>query len=164
MSIAKGLAAEFQQELAVTRTYLERLPEDRFDFQPHAKSMTVAQLIGHLAEIAQWVRVTVETNEFNFDPAAYVPFIPTSRAEILDAFDKNGADALEVLNAASDTKMMELWRMTMGGQVLFEMPRVAVVRNMMINHIIHHRAQLGVYLRLLDVPVPKTYGPTADEQ
>jgi len=164
MSIAQGMAAELQHELAVTKTYFERVPEDQLAYKPHEKSMSLQQLVGHLAEISQWVGATITEKEFNFDPTQYVPFLPGSRAEAIAALEANGAGAIEVLNGASDATMFENWRMTMGEQVLFEMPRVAVVRSMMISHIVHHRAQLGVYLRLLDVPVPKTYGPTADEQ
>lgn len=164
MSIAKGMAAELQHEAGVTKTYFERVPADQFGFKPHEKSMTLGQLCGHLAEIAQWVRPTLEENEFNFDPATYVPFVPTSSAELVAALEKNAADAIDALENIDDAAMMQSWRMTSGGQTLFEMPRVAVVRSMMLNHIVHHRAQLGVYLRLLNVPIPKTYGPTADEQ
>lgn len=164
MSIAQVFSAELQHECSITRKYFERLPEDKFDFAPHAKSMKLGPLAGHLSEVPGWTRETVTLDELVFDPANYVPFLPATRAEILAKLDTSLAAALAALEGASDEHLMKPWRMLMGGQLLFELPRVAVLRSMVMNHLVHHRAQLGVYLRLLDVPLPATYGPSADEQ
>lgn len=164
MAIADGMAMELQHEAGVTRKYFERLPEDQFDFAPHAKSMKLGILAGHLSEIPGWTKETITQDELAFDPATYVPFKPTTKAEILAKFDERLAVALETLKGVTDEHLMKPWRLKMGDHVLFEMPRVAVMRSMVLSHLVHHRAQLGVYLRMLDVPVPSTYGPSADEQ
>ncbi len=164
MSYAQFFAMEIKFDAATTRKYIERLPEDKFDYAPHAKSMKLGILAGHLSEIPGWTKMTVEVDVMDFDPATYVPFQPKTRAEILAKLDEAVASALASLEGVSDEHLMKNWKMTMAGNTLFEMPRAAVLRNMIINHTVHHRAQLGVYLRMLDVPVPATYGPSADEQ
>ena len=164
MSIAVAMAQELQHEAGVTRKYFERLPEDKFDFAPHAKSMKLGPLAGHLAETPGWTEMTIQTDEMNFDPATYVPFVPKNRAEVIARFDEALAKGLAALQGVSDEHLMKPWRLKVGDHVLFELPRVAVLRSMVLSHSVHHRAQLGVYLRLLDVPVPATYGPSADEE
>lgn len=161
--IAQSLLPEFDHEFATLRVALERVPEDRHDFKPHDKSMSLAQLAGHLAELPAWTGPTLLEDELDFANSDYQPYFMTTRDELLELFDKNVAQARETLAGASDETMMSNWTMKTGDQVHFTMPKVAVFRSFIMSHMIHHRAQLGVYLRLNDVPVPQTYGPSADE-
>lgn len=161
--IAESMLPEFDHEFATLRTALERVPEDKPDFQPHAKSMTLSRLAGHLAEIPAWVDATLLTDELDFAAGEYEPYMMTSRAQLLEKFDAEVAKARATLAATSDETMMSPWTMRSGDQIHMTMPKVAVLRSFVMNHMIHHRAQLGVYLRLNDVPVPQTYGPSADE-
>jgi uncharacterized damage-inducible protein DinB len=160
--IAAGLLPELDHESAITRTYLLATPEDRYGWRPSAKSMTMGMLVGHLAEALEWGRDTVNTTGFDMDPAAYRPFVPATRDEAVRAFDTNLAAFRAALAGASDADLAVVWTMLVRGTVVMQMPRIAVLRGMILNHSIHHRAQLGVYLRLLDLPVPSAYGPTAD--
>jgi uncharacterized damage-inducible protein DinB len=161
--IAQSFLPEFDHEFATARTHLERVPEDQPDFQAHEKSMTLSKLAGHVAEIATWVNVTMDTDELDFATSEHTPFVMTTREDLLATFDKNIAAAREALAAASDETMMSSWTMRSGDEIYMTIPKVAVVRTWVLNHMIHHRAQLGVYLRLLGVPVPASYGPSADE-
>lgn len=153
---------EFDHEMANTRKTLERIPEDKFDWKPHEKSFTLHQLAGHLAEIPQWTGVTVNMDVFDMDEG-YERVIPETKDEILAHFDKKVAEARAVLEGASAEDLSATWSMKSGGEITFSMPKAAVLRSFIFNHNVHHRAQLGVYLRLLDVPVPAIYGPSADE-
>ncbi len=162
MSISQSLLSEFDQESAGTRKTLERVPEDKLDFQPHPKSMTLGRLAQHLSEMPGWGVLTVNSTEFVM-PESYQPPPITTAASLLADYDKNVAGLRAALAAASDEDLMQPWSLKMGGRVIFTMPRVAVLRGMVFNHMIHHRAQLAVYLRLNDVPVPALYGPSADE-
>lgn len=164
MSIIDGMIQEFQHESAQTRKVLERVPEDKFGWKPHDKSMSVIELASHISDIPSWIPVTMKQDVFDFDMKNYVPYKAGSVKELLDEYDSRVKAAVEAMTGTPDADMMTTWKMTMDGQPLFEMPRVAVLRSMMLNHAIHHRAQLGVYLRLLEVPLPQLYGPTADEQ
>lgn len=161
--IAQSLLPEFDHEFATARTHLERVPEDQPDFHPHEKSMTLSRLAGHVAEIATWTNTALDTDELDFAAGEYTPYIMTTREDLLATFDKNIAAAREALAAASDEMMMSPWTMRSGDEIYMTIPKVAVVRSWVMNHMIHHRAQLGVYLRLLGVPVPQSYGPSADE-
>lgn len=161
--IAQSLLPEFDHEFATLRTALERVPENRPDFQPHDKSMTLSQLAGHLAEIPAWVGATLQQDVLDFEGMDYEPYMMTTREDLLATLDKNVAEAREILANTSDETMMSDWTMRTGDTVHFTMPKVAVLRSFVISHMIHHRAQLGVYLRMNDVPVPMSYGPTADE-
>ena len=153
---------EFDHEFAETRKALERVPEDKFDYKPHEKSWSLHDLAAHVAEIPMWMSVTLNTDTFDLDDP-YERVVPDTKDEVLAKFDENLAAAREVLaNTKADT-MMEMWRMKKGGEVMMEMPKMAVLRSFIFSHNVHHRAQLGVYLRLLDVPVPGHYGPSADE-
>lgn len=166
MSFAKMFLPELEHEVANTRKCIERFKDDQLGWKPHAKSMSVAQLISHLAELPGWTGATFQLNELDLSPPggpAYTPTIFTSVAETLAAFDKGVEEAKAVLAAASDEAFGEPWTMLMGGNVIFTLPRVAVLRTWILNHMIHHRGQLSVYLRLLDIPVPGIYGPSADE-
>lgn len=164
MTIADWCIQELQHEAVATRKHLERVPEGKFDYAPHPKSMPLGRLAGHLAETPGWTKMTVEVDEMVFDPANFVPFAPTTREEVLAKFDESLAIGIEALKGVSDEHLMKNWRLVVGGNVLLEHPRVMVLRNMVLNHTVHHRAQLGLYLRMLDVAVPSSYGPSADEQ
>ena len=164
--IANSLLPEFDHEAANTRKTLERVPEAKFDFKPHTKSMSLAQLASHLAELPHWGSVTIAEEFFDVAPPGappYQPYIAKTTAEVLERFDKHIAATRAALAAADDAAMMKNWSLLAGGKPMFTMPRVAVFRGMIMNHLIHHRGQLSVYLRLLDVPVPALYGPSADE-
>jgi uncharacterized damage-inducible protein DinB len=167
MAMNAGLLPEFDMEMANTRKTLERVPDDKFDWKPHAKSMTVRQLTTHLALFPSWMVDTLNKTSFDYAPVggeAYKPPAMNSRQALLETFDRDVAKARESLAAASDAQLMENWSLLAGGKTLFTMPRLAVLRGMVMNHMIHHRAQLGVYLRLNDIPVPALYGPSADEK
>ena len=163
MSIAQSLLPEFDHEFATLRKTLERVPEGKWDYTPHAKSMNLGRLAGHLAELAGWVNSTIEADELDFGKVDYVAFIPASRAELVAKLDAVVGTARPVLAAASDADMVKPWTLRMNETIYFTMPKVAVLRSFVMNHMIHHRAQLGAYLRLNDIPVPQTYGPSADE-
>ena len=166
MSFSEMILPEFDQEMANTRKTLERVPEDQLAWKPHVKSTSLGGLATHLGNIPSWVKNTFEQGELDIAPPGAPPFRleeAKSRSELLAAFDKNVADARAALKSASDEKWRELWSLLHGGNKIFTMPRAAVMRSFVMNHLIHHRAQLGVYLRLLDVPVPSIYGPSADE-
>jgi uncharacterized damage-inducible protein DinB len=161
--IAQSMLGEFDHEMTNLRKVLERVPEDKPDFAPHPKSMGMARLAGHLAELSEWLSMTLATDELDFATGDYKPFVPASRTELLARFDQGVAAARQALAGATDEQMMGSWSLKNGSQVYFTMPRVAVIRSMVFNHIIHHRAQLGVYLRMNDIPVPGMYGPSADD-
>jgi uncharacterized damage-inducible protein DinB len=167
MALSDGLLMEFDQEMAGTRKHLERVPDDKFDWKPHAKSMTVRQLATHLALFPNWATMTLEVASFDYAPPGgegYKPPVMNSSKDLVEVFDRDVAKARAELKSASDAQLMETWTLLAGGKTIFAMPRIAVLRGMVINHMIHHRAQLGVYLRLNDVPLPALYGPSADEQ
>lgn len=164
MSIGETLANELAHEAITTRRHLERVPEDKFGWKPHERSMALGALASHLANIPEWAGVTMNTTFLDLDTGQYRPLEATTRAELLAAFDKFVAASKDILAAKPDEEYMVPWSMKFGGKVAFSMPRIAVLRSMILNHSVHHRAQLGVYLRLLGVDVPSTYGPSADEQ
>lgn len=153
---------EFDHEMANTRATLERVDADRFDWKPHEKSFSLRQLATHVAQIPSWVGVTLSTEELDAGQDFPEPEIE-STADLVELFDRNVAEARSALEAASGDDLMVPWSMVMDGEKAFTMPRAAVVRTWVLNHTVHHRAQLGVYLRMLDIPVPAIYGPSADE-
>jgi uncharacterized damage-inducible protein DinB len=166
MAISQSLLPEFDQEFANTRKMLERVPDDKLAWKPHAKSMSLGSLATHIAEVPGWMGVTILQDTFDVAPVGgpkYVRPDLKSRQEILDLFDKNVPLARAALASASDQQLLGPWSMLKAGQVMFTMPRVAVLRSFLMNHNIHHRAQLSVYLRLNDIPIPGMYGPSADE-
>ena len=166
MRISEMLLPEFDQEMANTRKSLERVPEDKLAWKPHEKSMELGRLAGHLVELTGWTVATLKQDSFDFQPPGappMQPFIPQNRKELLDAFDKGLKEARTAIVDTTDQQFMGNWSLLRGGQTLMTMPRTAVLRSFVMNHIIHHRAQLGVYLRLNDIPVPSIYGPSADE-
>ncbi|HEX8136296.1 MAG TPA: DinB family protein [Pyrinomonadaceae bacterium] len=163
MSLSQPIIAELQQEAKTTRKLLERVPEEAFSWKPHEKSMSLGRLAGHVAELHTMFRFILTEDELDFAAGKYQPFAPSNVSELLESFDRNVAEAVELLKAQTDESLLKPWRMRSGEQVFFELPRVAVIRSMALNHIFHHRGQLSVYLRLRDVPLPSIYGPTADE-
>jgi uncharacterized damage-inducible protein DinB len=164
MGMIDPLIEELKQEAATTRKHLERAPEKDFDWKPHEKSMSLGALCSHLAESSAWTAEILEKDGVDIDPSSYQPWVAKSRAELLEKFDANLATSLQVLKDQPDEKLMRPWTMRVGGKEVFTMPRLAVLRSFILSHVIHHRGQLGVYLRLRDVPLPAVYGPTADEQ
>ena len=163
--MTQGLLQELEMEMPSTRKTLERIPE-KFDWAPHQKSMTMGRLAQHLSEIPDCAVKVISLDELDLAPPGAQPPQPqvsTSRAQVLANFDKNLAGAKAALAATNDEHLMKPWSLKMGGKTILTMPRVAVLRNFVLNHNVHHRAQLGVYLRLNDIPVPSVYGPSADE-
>jgi uncharacterized damage-inducible protein DinB len=164
-SLTSALAAELKHEAATTRRLLERVPEDKLDWRPHAKSMTLGRLAGHIGELLGWGRATVAQPEVDLGaiPEDQRGAVAESVEGLLGVFDRGVADFAAALEATEDEQMYEPWKLRNGEQVMFEMPRIAALRGFVYSHLIHHRGQLTVFLRLLDVPLPQTYGPTADE-
>ncbi len=166
MALNEALLPEFDQEMAGTRKSLERVPDDKFDWKPHARSMNMRQLAVHLATIPDWGTEVLNKASLDVAPVGAPPYKPPvvkSRKELLEIFDSGVSKAREALQRAGDALLLEKWTMLSGGLTILSMPRIAVIRSMILSHIIHHRAQLGVYLRLNDIPVPGLYGPSADE-
>ncbi len=166
MTIGQMLLGEFDQEMQNTRKTLERVPDDKWNWKPHDKSGTVGWLAGHIATMPGWTAVTLTTDQLDYAPVdgpAYQPPKTDNRAELLAVFDKNVVEARAALAGVSDAEIMKPWKLLAGGKEIFTMPRVACLRGMIFNHVIHHRAQLTVYYRLLGISVPALYGPSADE-
>jgi uncharacterized damage-inducible protein DinB len=162
MNIADTLLPEFDNEMASTRKVLERVPDDKLTWKPHPKSWDMAHLAHHIANLPNWAAETMKTDSIdytNYQP----PAAPESSEEILAILDKNVVAARAALANADNEAYLRNWSLTANGQTFFTMPRVAVLRSFVMNHIIHHRGQLCVYLRLNDIPVPAIYGPSADE-
>lgn len=162
MKIAKAFLEELKQEAQSTRKLLEVVPLDKGDWKPHEKSMALNRLSSHVAENFEWVADTVETDGIDFAKYPYEPFIPKTTEELIKFFDKSLERMEKALSNCSDEEMMKDWTMRDGEQIYFTLPKVTVIRGFCINHMIHHRGQLTVYLRLLNVPLPAIYGPTAD--
>lgn len=162
MSIAQELLAEFEAQAPVTRRFLERLPEDKLTWKPHAKSMTAGQLAYHLALVPGGVIRGAEKSQI--PPPDFKFPQPASVQEVLKAFDESIATVREVMPSFDERAMNETWRIVAGDQELLAIPRQAFLRNIMLNHWYQHRGQFGVYLRLLDVAVPSSWGPSADER
>jgi uncharacterized damage-inducible protein DinB len=163
MALAKQLSAELQQQAANTKKLLERIPGDNLTWKPHEKSTQIGRLGMHIAELPNSITRALESTGIDFAAVPFKPVFPNTTAEILDTFDKSLAKAVEALGKASDKDMEVIWKARRGEQVIYEMPRAAVVRRT-LEHAIHHRGQLTVYLRLLNIPVPGTFGPSADEK
>jgi uncharacterized damage-inducible protein DinB len=165
MAIKDALLPEFDHEMQVTRAHLAVVPEAKADWKPHAKSMSLGQLARHIAEVPGWVGVTLGATEMDLNPPggpAYVPPKFEGTARSLEVFDAAVAQGRAMIAAASDADFMVTWSLKNAGKVAMSMPRAAVLRSFVMNHMIHHRGQLTVYLRQLEVPVPSSYGPTAD--
>ncbi len=166
MAIGDAFLPEFDHEMALTRKTLERVPEGKPDWKPHEKSMTISRLAGHLAELPGFALMTIQNDSFDVAPpggGSRQRTVMTSRKQLLEVFDKNVAAARAAIAGASDEHMGQMWTLRAGEKTIFSMPRAGILRAMILSHTIHHRAQLGVYLRLNGVPVPSIYGPSADE-
>ena len=162
MALSATLIPEFDQEMATSRIVVERVPEEKYGWKPHEKSMTAGRLASHVAEIPTWASATVD-HDFLDLAAGITPFEGGSTAEVLELFDKNVAAAREAIAGCNDETLMKDWSLKNGDATLMTMPKLAVVRTFVLNHVIHHRGQLSVYLRELNVSVPSIYGPSADE-
>lgn len=162
MRIVDSILMELDQEAQPTRRALERVPTDRLGWKPHPKSMTLGQLALHIAQLPGNIAGFVAAPALEI-PSEFKQAAATSTAEVLSALDQSLAKAKDVLNGLDDATIMSVWTLKAGGKTLMSMPRLAVVRSLMLNHWYHHRGQLSVYLRELDVPVPPIYGPSADE-
>lgn len=161
--LATAFLAELENEAKTARACLERVPADKFDWKPHEKSMTMGRLASHVAEMFGWTKETLTQDVLDFADGDFTPFEPKTSEELLKFFDDHIATAKEILSKTPDDTFMTPWTMRNGEQVYFTMPKVAVMRTFVMNHIVHHRGQLSVYLRLNDIPVPSIYGPSADE-
>ncbi len=163
MALTDALLPEFDHEMTVTRTLLDRVPDGVFDWKPHPKSMSLGQLAQHVATMPLWGLVTL--TQPSFDLAANPPLAPcTTRADVLRLFDTHVAQARAALVGISDAALLTPWSLQQGGHTIFSMPKAGVWRTFVLSHLIHHRGQLSVYLRMHDVPLPAMYGPTADER
>jgi uncharacterized damage-inducible protein DinB len=162
MAIADALLPEFDHEMTTTRKLLERVPEDKFDWKPHAKSFSLGALAMHVATLPVWGAETLNKSEIDVGNSQ-PPSAPPSKTELLATFDTNVAATRAALTGKTDAELMGVWSLKRGGHTLFSMPKAVVWRSFVLNHLVHHRGQLSVYLRLLDVPVPSIYGPSADE-
>jgi uncharacterized damage-inducible protein DinB len=166
MNYAETTLPEFDHEMARTRQVLERVPEDKLDWRAHPKSNTIGWNANHLADLPSWGEVGLTKPSFDVAPPdgpRYQTPKLTTRKDLLDLFDRNVAAARKAVAAAKDGEMTQPWSLLQGGKTIFTMPRFMVVRNMVLNHIVHHRAILCVYLRLNNIPVPGMYGPSGDE-
>ena len=163
-NISSVLIGEMEQEAKTTRTCLERVPADKFDWKPHEKSMEFGKLAAHIAEMFGWTPATLQQAELDFSKMDYKPFEPKTTDDLLEFFDKTVAEAIDVLRNTGDEVFLEDWTMRNGEKVYFTMPKAVVMRSFVMNHIVHHRGQLSVYLRLNDIAVPAIYGPSADDQ
>ena len=166
MALSDALLPEFDQEMKNTRRTLERVPEDKLDWRPHEKSTTLGGLTTHLSNLPSWASFALDRDSLDIAPVGEPPLRLEqikSVSEALEMFDQNVVAARAAIAGASDEQLQQTWTLLHGGRTVFALPRAAVLRTVVMNHIIHHRAQLGVYLRLNDVPVPSLYGPSADE-
>jgi uncharacterized damage-inducible protein DinB len=164
MPIADSLLPEFDRETGITRRLLERVPDGQFAWKPHDKSMTLGRLAEHLAELPAWAKVSIVDSGIDMAtprPPDYVA--PATRAAVLAMFDRNVSEARAALTGRTDAELMAPWTLKHQGKEVFTMPKAMVLRGFVMNHLIHHRGQMSVYLRLQNVAVPSMYGPSADE-
>lgn len=161
-SLGELYRQELQYEAQTTRRLLERVPEDKWDWKPHPKSMTLGELASHIATIPEWVQAVIGQDEYDTG-SEYHLWQAAGRSELLEKFDRLAAAAGDLLGGATDQSLAKPWSLKAGGHTVFTQPRVGVLRSMILSHLIHHRGQLSVYLRLNNVPVPSIYGPSADE-
>ena len=164
MSLNQSLLAELKQEGASTRKMLQAVPFNNPSWKPHDKSMSLEHLASHIAELMGWISMTIHTNELDFAKLPYKPLQHNSTEDLLKLFDEKFAAATADLSNATDENLRGPWTLRNGETIYFTMPRIGVIRSMALNHSIHHRGQLSVYLRLNDIPLPGMYGPTADEK
>jgi uncharacterized damage-inducible protein DinB len=163
MTISEIILPEFDQEMANTRKILDCVPEAKFSWKPHEKSMTLGRLASHVAEMPHWAVFTINQEKLELTPDMK-PFNATTKAELMETLEKSSAAARDAIAGATDEHLGKIWSLIYGGQTVLEMPRAAVLRTMVLSHMIHHRGQLSVYLRLNDVAIPGMYGPSADNK
>ena len=164
MAIAQSLLPEFDHEMQSTRKLLERVPEEDAAWKPHAKSYALGDLAMHIAQLPVWAEMTMQTSEFDLAAPRDDDRSWKGTQALLATFDASVKKARAAIAAGEDGDFVAPWVLKQGGQEIFSLPRVAVLRSFVMNHVIHHRGQLSVYLRLRDVPLPEIYGPTADSQ
>jgi uncharacterized damage-inducible protein DinB len=162
MAIVDGLLPEFDHEVATTRKLLERVPADRGDWRPHPKSSTLAGLATHVATLPRWGGMTLQTSEFDL-ATGESPALLATRDALVDEFDRQTSTMRAALVGRTDAELLAPWTLKRAGQTILTMPKIGVIRSFVLNHLVHHRGQLSVYLRQLDVPIPSIYGPSADE-
>lgn len=162
MQIIPLLLKELEQEAAGTRKMLERVPNDKWDWKPHEKSMTMKQLTVHVAELPSWVKIGLETTELDFAKTPYAPAPVNDNTALLELFEKSLVEGRDALSAATEENLLEEWTLRSGEQIFSVMTKYEVIRHA-YGQMIHHRGQLSVYLRLLSIPIPGVYGPSADE-
>ena len=163
MSHKNAFIAELQMEAASSRKILERVPTEKNDWKPHDKSMKLGNLSTHVAEIPGWIAMTLTTNELDLAKMDYKPNIAGNTEELIEKLNGNINKAISALENSKEEDFEEIWTLRNGDHIIFALPKKVVIRNVGFSHMIHHRAQLGVYLRLLDVLVPGVYGPSADD-
>jgi uncharacterized damage-inducible protein DinB len=161
MRLVDPLLMELDQEAQTTQRILERVPDNKLTWRPHPKSYSLGQLALHIASVPG--NVSAAAAQDTFEAPNFSQSEPKSRQEILDTFSKGLASAKDTLNKMDDARLMSMWSLTRNGKVLMTIPRIGFLRSILMNHNYHHRGQLSVYLRILDVPVPSIYGPSADE-
>jgi uncharacterized damage-inducible protein DinB len=164
MSISEFLLPELDEEIKKTRTMLERVPANKGDYAPHPKSMPLGKLAPHVAQLAEFGLTILTTPELDFAKGTIKPLPFESAAQLVQAFDEGAAKVRAALEATPDSAWKDHWKLSFGGKTIFEGTRFLAYREMFLNHVVHHRAQLGVYLRLNDTPLPATYGPSADDR
>lgn len=162
MSALKEFLQELNQESLITLNMLERVPQDKYDWRPHERSMSMIQLAGHIAELPSWISMAFTTDELDFQAGAYAPPVLNNNDDLLTLFGTSLSGAKEKLASAHEEELLPGWLLKNGDQVLMSLTKAGLIRHA-LSQTIHHRAQLGVYLRLLDIPIPGTYGPSADE-
>jgi uncharacterized damage-inducible protein DinB len=162
MPLVDALLPEFDHEMTTTRKVLERVPEDRFTWKPHARSFSLGELATHVANLPTWGIEALTKSEIDIGGGQRVA-AHASKADLIATFDRNVAATRAALTGKTDAELLAIWSLKRGGKTIFSMPKTAVLRTFVLSHLIHHRGQLCLYLRLLDVPVPSVYGPSADE-
>jgi uncharacterized damage-inducible protein DinB len=163
MQIGKLMLPEFDDEMQKTRTMLERVPENKPDFKPHAKSMPLGKLAAHVARLPEFATMILEEPSCDIAARKMKPLTLESRQQLLAGFESAARQAREAIGKATDADWEQKWRLSFQDKTIFDSPRFLAYRTMFLNHLVHHRAQLGVYLRLNEIPLPATYGPSADD-
>ncbi len=162
MSLKNALIAELNHESAMTKKMLDRVPMDKKDWKPHEKSMTLGKLASHVADIPHWVSDIIHIDEFDFQQH-YKPQLASTQEELMEIYQRNLDKAIADLEKTSDEEFGKIWTVKSGDQVFYKLPKAVAIRGWGFSHLFHHRGQLSVYLRLLDVSIPGMYGPSADE-
>ncbi|HEX4374417.1 MAG TPA: DinB family protein [Puia sp.] len=164
MSVKTSFIGELKNESINTKKMLEKVPLDKATWKPHEKSMSIGRLATHIAETGHWIYRILEADEFDFAVNPFKPHVAASREELLEIFNNNFNKSIAALENASDDEFDKLWTIKMGDKILYQLPKKNAIRSWGFSHSVHHRGQLSVYLRMLDIPVPGMYGPSADER